>query len=166
MRTLSSHTVVTPARPAICLGLLGVFPLTLDVGSGFHAGEGRILIEYSLWLLFRALLPVLVWHLTRDESFSYRFSSGAAAVASVTYYLVRGREPAEQQNKHDASPYLFYGLLGADLADCVALTANATGLLPWHPSVIYLLSIAYLVLGTTMSFLRFASPLWTDNTAK
>lgn len=43
-----------------------------------------------------------------------------------------------------------------------ALLANAAALFPWPPRVVFLILLAYTLLGATLSFLRFMAPLWKE----
>jgi hypothetical protein len=147
-------------------GFTGLVAVFRERRRNESAIEGRYLIEYSLTLLANALMPVVLWHLSGDESFAWRAASVGSIVGVLGYYWLRGHEAGAAAETLNLSTFLTRFVYVGDSLHVIALTVNALGLTPWPPSLLYLLALTYLLFMTCVSFLRFASPLWVDSSAE
>ena len=142
-------------------GIVGVYReragATSDPGPDL-----RILVEYSVYLLAAALLPLFLWHGGVSEYHAWRVASFLSALYTATYYLVRHRTlVANTSEKRSVGAkrldYAFYSL---DWLLAALLVVNAAGVLPFDPIVIYLVNLGYQLTGTSLTFVRFVAPLW------
>ena len=139
-------------------GLVGAFRPELRA-SPEHQQETRVLMEYSLITLGVALGPLVLFHMGVEEDHTWRIASGLTVFQIVVYYFWRGRELNGQLR--EKKRFLLYGFVLFDVVFTLGLLVNALGLSPWQSSALYLANLTYLVAGTALSFLRFASPMWT-----
>jgi hypothetical protein len=138
-------------------GLVGAFRGVQGKLAEFRQ-ELRLLVEYSLTLLADAVLPLFLFHGGLGEEAVWRIASLINAGLTVVYYVFRFRELAE--NSMGALRIQFAVVVALDLAWVFALLGSALGVLPFPLHTVYLGNLAYMLLGTGLSFLRFISPLW------
>jgi hypothetical protein len=65
----------------------------------------------------------------------------------------------------DGTNRVLVGTLVVEIPLAALLLANGAGVLPWEPHVVFLANLFYQLVGTSLSFVRFASPLWEEGDA-
>jgi hypothetical protein len=139
-------------------GIVGVYRARTETPHDPRA-DLRLLVEYSLFLLAVALLPLLLWHGGLAEEFAWRLASLGVALFNIAYYVYRQKQvlTSAADQGIGASMRLFVVL---DWLLIALLIVNSTGVLPWAPVVVYLVNLTYQLCGTGLTFLRFIAPLW------
>ena len=144
-------------------GLVGALRLRRDQDQALR-GELRILIEFSLYLMIASLVPLFLWQAGASEASAWRIASLGHVVFIVVYYVRRARTLlANAVAAGNAS--VFWGTLAVESVIGSLVAANGLGLLPWPLHVVYLGNLFYQLIGTALSFMRFAAPLWRGETA-
>jgi hypothetical protein len=144
-------------------GLVGAFRMNRADDESFR-GELRLLIEFSVYLMLSSLVPLFLWNAGLSESTSWRSASFAHVVFVIVYY-VRGWRWLRAHAAASRNAGGFVATFAVELSLAALLLANGFGALPWAPHVAYLGSLFYQLVGTSLSFMRFASPLWRDPAA-
>ena len=139
-------------------GIIGVYRARTD-RSHDPRSDLRLLVEYGLFLLAVALLPLFLWHGGLAEERAWRVASLGIALLNIAYYALRQKQvlasAAEQRIGFSMRVYV-----ALDWLLIVLLIVNSTGVLLLAPIVIYLVNLAYQLSGTALTFLRFVAPLW------
>jgi hypothetical protein len=144
-------------------GLVGVFRMNRAGDEAFR-GELRLLIEFSLYLMLASLVPLFLWQAGLSEAASWRFASFAHVAFTTVYYVGRWRSLLAH-TAAGGNTGGFVATLAVELTLAALLLANGLGTLPWAPHIVYLASLFYQLVGTSLSFMRFASPLWREPAA-
>jgi hypothetical protein len=144
-------------------GLVGAFRVNPDHGSTFRR-ELRLLIEFSLYLMISAAVPLFLWNVGLPEATAWRLASLVGAAFLVLYWTRRFRTHLAK-TAEDGTLRILIGSLVVEVAFAAMLLLNGVGALPWEPHVIYLANLFYQLVATSLSFMRFASPLWRESDA-
>ena len=98
-------------------GLLGAFRRNSTTNHDLQ-NEMRMLIDYALFLLARALAPLILWNIGIDESTVWRIASAISVGSIVVYYARRGpqlfsdaRSDASQLTYSRVSTFVLFDLL-------------------------------------------------------
>jgi hypothetical protein len=141
-------------------GLVGALRSTRSEDRAFR-GELRLLIEFSLYLMLSAVVPLFLWQAGVSAEGSWRIASLAHSIFVVVYYARRWPSLSENARALGAVKTAI-GTLVFEVPLMLLLLANALALLPWEPHVAYLANLFYQLVATSLSFMRFASPLWRE----
>jgi hypothetical protein len=122
----------------------------------------RALVEFSLFVMMAALLPLFLWHVELGTVTTWRVASAILALMIALYYVVRYRSlAADMIEAHGEYGWSLRIGVGLDMSFSILLVANAAGVLPWASHVAYLAYVFYGLLATAYSFIVFVSPLWS-----
>jgi hypothetical protein len=138
-------------------GIVGVYRARTDAASD-PLPALRVLVEYSVYLLAAALLPLFLWHGGLSETSAWRLASLASALYTATYYLYRYRSFVASASESEWK--FLRAMIACDWLLAALLVVNAAGLFPFNPIVVYLVNLGYQLAWTAITFMRFVAPLW------
>jgi hypothetical protein len=141
-------------------GLVGAFRANRDDDEAFRS-ELRLLIEFSLYLMLSSLVPLFLWQVGLPEAMAWRLASLGSVAYVAIYYVRRFGLLFENASKYGNTRVLV-GTLVIETPLAALLLANGFGILPWDPHVAYVANLFYQLVGTSLSFMRFAAPLWRE----
>ena len=144
-------------------GLVGAFRVNRDHDSGFRR-ELRLLIEFSLYLMISAAVPLFLWNAGVSEATAWRLASLGSAAFLIIYWA-RRFWTIYSKTAEDGTLRVLIGSLVVEVPFGAVLLLNGIGVLPWEPHVVYLANLFYQLVATSLSFMRFASPLWRESDA-
>jgi hypothetical protein len=129
--------------------------------QAFHR-ELRLRIEFSLYLMLSAVVPLFLWQAGVSMEGSWRTASLAHSIFFVVDYARRWPALSEYARTLGAVKTVI-GTLIFEVPLLFLLFANALALLPWAPHVAYMVNLFDQLVATSIGFIRFASPLWQES---
>ena len=141
-------------------GIVGVYR-ERSASAGDPRPDLRILVEYSVYLLAAALLPLFLWHGGLSEAHAWRAASLFSALYTATYYFRRSRSlRSASVQRSDSGKRFDIAFVACEFVLVPLLVVNAAGVLPFDPIIVYLVNLVYQLTGTSVTFVRFVAPLW------
>jgi len=138
--------------------LAGVILRSSSEGASLRQ-EVRLLLEYSLFYVVLSTLPLVFFYAGLSESSAWRLACAVSAIQTTIYYALRFGS-LRRWTVQTGTSSQFWFTCTVDCLFVALLVAAAAAIGPLSAISVYLLHLLWGLIGSALSFVRLARPIW------